>query len=199
MKLIKKQKQNIDFFINHKNAKLEVIENVNILRYEVEVKGVVKPALALFVGKSTKPSSNYYYSTPERREEEVNRVIEREREYLAEKLAKLEERKAFKPTTKAGDIFVSSWGYEQTQVDFYLCQEVKGKTGTFVRIGSETEEDSTCSSGLSDRVLPVPERIIGDPFKKLISQSGGTEYIAMKSYEYCHKWGGSSMHRSWGY
>lgn len=197
MSLIEKQKQSIDFFINHKNAKLEVIENVNILRYEVEIKGVVKPALALFVGKSTKPSSNYYYSTAERREEEINRVVEREREYLAEKLAKLEERKAFKPTTKAGDIFVSCWGYEQTQVDFYLCQEVKGKTGTFVAIGSTTVEGSQGHDCCD--VVANPEVIIGKPFKKLIQKSGNGERIALKSYEYCHTWSGRPMYRSWGY
>lgn len=197
MTLIEKQASSIEFFVKHKKAVHELIDNVHILRYEVDIKGNLKPGLALFIGNSAKPTSNYYYSTPESREEKINEVVERQREHLADKKEKLDARKAFKPTAKPGDIFVSSWGYEQTNVDFYLLQEVKGKTGTFISIGSETVEGSQYHD--SDKVVADPTRMFGEPFKKLISQSGQSEYISLKSYEYCHKWSGCSQHRSWGY
>ena len=30
---------------------------------------------------------------------------------------------------RLGDILVSSWGYDQTNVDFYVVKEIRGKTG----------------------------------------------------------------------
>ncbi len=72
-------------------------------------------------------------------------------------------------TVKVGDIFVRSWGYDQTNVDFYEIVEVSktGKTakarknkGAIVPDG----DDSTLRS-TSDRVVPAtgPDRFEDNP------------------------------------
>ena len=197
MKLLEKQQTAIDYFIKSKGAVLEVIDTVKILRYDVLVRNENKPALALFIGNSAKRSSNYWFASEDKREAQIRGILDRESAHSLYKKNRLDEKKAFTPTSKAGDIFVSSWGYEQTNVDFYLCQSVKGKTGTFVRIGSKSVEGSLGHD--SDRVVPDINEICGEPFKKLISKAGESESIRLSSYGYCRKWNGSSMHRSWGY
>jgi hypothetical protein len=58
---------------------------------------------------------------------------------------------------QAGDIFSASWGYDQTNVDFYLVQSVtsSGKSVRLVKIGQTRIE--------GDRVVPNPDRILGTP------------------------------------
>lgn len=198
-KQLENQKQAINFFINYKGAVLETIDNVNILRYDINRNGETKPTVAFFIGKSAKATDNYFYPSEDKREAAISKLLVRELAHAEWKKSRSEERKAFIPTAKKGDIFVSSWGYEQTQVDFYLLQKMKGKTGTFVKIGAETVKGSNCTSGLADNVMPLKDIVLGEPFKKLILAVGKTEHIRLKSYEYCHKWNGSPMYRSWGY
>lgn len=198
MTQLEKQRNAISFYTEYKGGVEEVRGNVIIIRYDANARSGIKPALALFVGKSAKPTSNYYYANEEKREEEIERVVAREQAIKNEKKTEMERRKAFTPTSKAGDIFVSSWGYEQTNVDFYLLLEVKGKTGTFVGIHSLSVVGS---QGLDyDKCVADPTTRHGKEFKKIIqSLASGGEYIAMRSFEYCHKWNGNPQHRSWGY
>jgi hypothetical protein len=199
MNLLEKQKQNIEFFIKQKNAQHEVVENVNILRYDASIRGEMKPCLALFIGNMTRATSNYYYSTHGSREDAIQEAIAIQRRHADDKRKKADARKAFIPTSKAGDIFVCSWGYEQTNIDFYLLLSVKGKTGTFIEIGEKVVEDSVYSHGMACEVMPDASKRIGEPFTKLISKSGNSESISLASYKYCKRWNGSPEYKSWYY
>jgi hypothetical protein len=55
---------------------------------------------------------------------------------------------------KVGDIFASSWGYDQTNVDFYEVVGVtaSGKSVRVVPIG----KDTTYAEGYYTKVTPVP-------------------------------------------
>ena len=69
-------------------------------------------------------------------------------------------------TIKVGDIFVSTWGYEQTNIDFYQIIEVKGQYATFQEICSKEVEGSMYSHGMACQVVPVKDSFIGEPIKK---------------------------------
>ena len=198
MKLAEKQKMNIDFIVKSKNGELITIDNVKIVTYEVDVRGVAKPAAAIFVGNAFNAESRYFYRSIEARQEEIDRVVAREKSRATERQKKIDARKAFVPTAKAGDIFVSSWGYEQTNVDFFLLESIKGKTGTFVKIGQYQVEGSEGSGGMSCEVMPSPETIIGERFTKRIGVTMGTESF-MNDSKYVAKWSGKSKYKSWYY
>lgn len=198
MKLIEKQQMQIDYILKSKSAKLITYDNVKVLLYDSIIRQEPKPTAVIFVGNAFNPESRYYYPTPERRQEEIDRVVAREKAKAAEKSERAESKKAFVPTSAAGDIFVSSWGYEQTNVDFYLLESIKGKTGTFVKIGQYVVENSEGSGGMSCYVLPAAENIIGEPFKKLISNTQGTESFSERS-RFVRKWSGDKQYNSWYY
>lgn len=49
---------------------------------------------------------------------------------------------ACEPTATVGDILYTSWGYDQTNVDFYRVTRVKGKTVYVREIGATRVDDS---------------------------------------------------------
>jgi hypothetical protein len=73
---------------------------------------------------------------------------------------------------KVGDIFVDSWGYEQTNVDFYqVVAKPSPKTVIVREIACETVEGS---EGMMSRdVRAVPNAFIGEEMKKRIDNYGG--------------------------
>ena len=65
---------------------------------------------------------------------------------------------------KAGDILVSSWGFEQTNVDFYEVVSMVGKASVSIR--KIAGEIAKYDSSMSGTIRPVPGEFIGGPFTK---------------------------------
>ena len=85
--------------------------------------------------------------------------IEMAKEYKAEQKLKKENEKAeFFESIKVGDIFVDSWGYDQTNVDFYLVTKKLKASIKIVKIGSKV----VATSIGSEMVVPVPDAVIGE-------------------------------------
>lgn len=91
--------------------------------------------------------------------------------------------KVFKRSLEVDDdVLVSSWGYDQTNVDYYKVIELVGKSSVkVVEIGSVKEYDRNGDSGTC---YPVVDKIIGSPFKK---RDGGDGSIRINSYSWARK------------
>ena len=103
---------------------------------------------------------------------------------------------------KDGDIIVTSWGYEQTNVSFYIVTEVKGKTITISQIYQETEKDSEVSHGMACNVIPAESREIitnGETFKLRVKARGDLSSPSGKGFIHFSKWSGRPMYKSWYY
>lgn len=85
---------------------------------------------------------------------------------------------------QVNDILVSKWGFDQTNVDFYL---VVGATGSFVTV---MELDSIVIETKADYTgLAVPsESIINGT--KMRRKVNGLGHIKMTDYAYAEKWDG---------
>ncbi len=96
---------------------------------------------------------------------------------------------------KVGDIFRCSWGYEQTNINFYKVVSKKGAaTVELQEIGYNTvEETSWCSAD----VVADPTRHKGEVFTKRLN--GDT--FKMSSFQYCSKMEDpkAKCYNSWGY
>lgn len=117
-----------------------------------------------------------------------------------------------KPTVelKAGDILYSSWGYDQTNIDFY--EVVKGaEAGGFVTLCQLKNENGpeigfmtamTKPASGPDRFMAPNQNVIGDdsgkPFKrKLRNGYRGAPSVRICSYEYASPWDGQPKNYSW--
>lgn len=139
-----------------------------------------------YVGKGAKPAWHCPFTSVEKMEASIARYIESCKEVVrtkAESRAKRAEQNA-SVTVSVGDIFVNSWGYDQTNVDYYQVVEVKGRTATLVEIDSESVAGS--DGFMSCRVKPVKDSFRGVRFNKRIQGYNGEAHFSF-NYGGCSK------------
>lgn len=137
----------------------------------------------------------HYYSfrTSERRDEWIKEFTldaKAREDYKAEQKAK---RLNFENPAKVGDILYSSWGYDQTNIDFYQVVAVNGKQITIREIAQERKE----TEWLQGDCLPVPGRFLKDSveIKKFPRPGYGSEYsVNLTSYSSAWLWDGKVKH-----
>lgn len=127
---------------------------------------------------------NYRFNTAERMIQYVERFIEdrieskknREERKIAQKLQSVQ----LAGAVKVGDLFVDSWGFEQTQVDLYqVVSKPSAKTVIVRPIACETVEGS--EGQMSREVRAVPNAFIGEEIKKRLDNYGGFKTSSFSS------------------
>jgi len=94
--------------------------------------------------------------------------------------------KAYRHDYAVGDVLVSSWGYEQTNVDFYKVVVLRGSTQVvLVKVGQDAVENS---AGMQGTTTPKPDVVVGAPSKPLRVGPGG--YVRM-GHRSAHRWDGN--------
>ena len=96
------------------------------------------------------------------------------------------------PTLEPGAIFACSWGYDQTNVDFYRVEKIAGAFVTLQPIAAEEASDGATS--LTGRVVPAePHRAEGKPFRRKLHAYDGRPYVSIASYSGASLWDGRPM------
>jgi hypothetical protein len=124
-------------------------------------------------------------------------------EYKASQLKSLEYKQERKNKRKApalvaipfkiGDIFSDSWGYEQTNIDFYEVVAVKSASTIVIRqIAQDTEE----TGFMCGNTTPRPGEYTGEPMEKRIQWYDGKAHIKSE-FGWCSKWDGKPERCSW--
>ena len=120
-----------------------------------------RPIAKFFKGKQSKPLWHYNFKNEEAMKKKINETISRLLSWEEMKEKRKEEKKKKMLNVKVGDLFVSSWGYEQTNVDFFQCTAVKGKTFTIKTIGGQSVDGSGDDyNGMADQVKPIKDAFI---------------------------------------
>lgn len=154
------------------------------LNIQVYYKEVPYPAAICFVGRAIKPTWQYRFRNAEQRNAEVVATFKRVSERAEYKATKKAELAAIKHDVKVGDIFKSSWGYDQTNIDFYEVTAVSGKTATFCAIKALADSDGY----LSGNCVPAPGSFKGTPFKKLIQYTSATSDPHIRINSFSNAW-----------
>jgi hypothetical protein len=131
-----------------------------------------KAGAAIFFGKQAKPVSHFTYRDAARRDEAVKSAFASRAKSMAFKAERQEEKKNFVHDYKVGDIFYTSWGYDQTNVDFFEVTKVSGKMLTVREIASQREE----TGYLTGNCRPVPHRFLTGRHAKtfrVLARKGG--------------------------
>ena len=149
-----------------------------------------------FGGKRSRPDFNYIFRNQDRRDEYVTNYIDglrQSQEYASKRRADRS-----KPhTLKVGDILYTSWGYDQTNVDFYQVVEVVGKCTVVIR--EIAQKTVSGSGGPSESVVAVKDSFIGEPMTK---RSNSTNCVRIASYASASPWDGQPKHQTgfgWGH
>lgn len=186
------QLSNINYTINNRGGSYFKFHDVlHVVTYS---DNFGKP-LAEYYWRDRKTPESFYYTSVERRTDAIKYRIEKARVYNE----RINERKQAKkarpvPTMNVGDVLSTSWGYEQTNVEFYQVIERNKKTGITIQEISSKKIDDT--SWCSANVKPIKDSFIGEPLKKRIGSYGVK--IHSSATATLTTWD-SSHHRSWGY
>ena len=108
--------------------------------------------------------------------------------------ARINKKREFFASIKEGDIFVDSWGYDQTNVDYYVVTKKLKASIKIKQIGKNVEYGEFGS----DKVRPNPLYEYGEEMTK-IPQDG---HIKINGYRYAVLWDGVPDHETaagWGH
>jgi hypothetical protein len=123
----------------------------------------------------------------------IQRIADNSTQREQEKSRKKEESKNFSASDfySAGDYLYTSWGYNQTNVDFYHVVRVLPKSLELIPVHSAIANKEPLGP-MSDFVIPS-DIVCGDPFIVRVNHNG---YCTIGRHS-GSKWGGSPCYRSW--
>lgn len=110
---------------------------------------------------------------------------------------------------KVGDIFYTSWGYEQTNIDFFQVVALKGKTQVVIREVALNKKEEVGVSGMSRDISFYTDKVrflekscfIKDNEKGMIKKVQGTKenpYLSL-DFSNAHLYKGQKLYESWYY
>lgn len=154
-----------------------------------------EPVAEVFGGKRAKPDWHFRFPNEERREEKIKEWIENQKaRAVRAKEGRAEHNSGH--TLKVGDALHASWGYDQTNADFYQIVGVPSKCFVMARkIGYKTVRTETAAT----YVVPVKDSFKDDEAKRY--KAGPDNHISINSYMSPGKTGWEEEHyvTHWAY
>jgi hypothetical protein len=151
-----------------------------------------RPCAIGFVAKQSKPLFHHSYVNENQRQQSIDKAIESRKATFAEKERRKQEKLDFKHEFDVGDILVSSWGYDQTNVEFF--QVTKVLSPKMIEIRAIMQEVERSATG-ADYVVAVKDKFVqGEKtLRKLVSPGHN---VKLTSYSYAHKWDGKPQYQT---
>lgn len=163
----------------------DVEDDIEVWRYE---HGGVLFGVA-FVGRAQKPTWRYRFRSERQMQDIIDRTVADLRTRKRKKNDRRQERRQFRHDLKVGTILYASWGYDQTNVDWYQVTE-SGEKSVVVR---EVASKIVKSDYGADYVVAVSGKFTGPPMKKIVRQGNR---IRITSYSSASVWDGRPKYQT---
>ncbi len=143
-----------------------------------------------FRGRSMKTVFRYRFPNVEGRDKYAADWLAAENQAIAERQARQAVTRA--PHSLAvGDVLYSSWGYEQTNVDFYEVIAVRGAVVDLMQLKQQRGESSI---GMQGTCSARKGEFIGEPIKS--KRPNGQNAVRIDSCSIARPWDGRPLHWS---
>ena len=153
-----------------------------------------RPAVTFYRGRSKKAKC-YGFRCESQRGKWIERTIASIAERKAE-TAKRRKQANRAHNLESGLILYTSWGYEQTNTEFYVVTGTPSKC--FVEIQQiEAPLENGEVDFMSGTRVPNPEKTIGQPFKRKVDMSGSRPSIRINDCVTAWVWDGKGKSVSW--
>ncbi len=154
-----------------------------------------KPYAVCYVGRSKKASWHFRFLNDDNRAARINETFANVKSRADRKALERAERRAFSHSLKVGDILVYSWGYEQTNIDYFQVTAVpSGKAVRVREIGGQMTPDGA-TGPMSGHCVPVPDSFKKDE-KEVLKRVRLGNHISM-DHGSAHLWEGRPNYVSW--
>lgn len=117
-----------------------------------------------YKGRGKKHVWYYRFQSLAGMEQKINEFFNGVAAHEEYKKQQREERKMFVPGLIEGDILYTSWGYEQTNVEFFQVTGIKNKRVTLREIAGDTTE----TGSMSGNTKPVRGLWTGEPLTRTV-------------------------------
>lgn len=149
-------------------------KTVYILPFDLALIVELSPIIAGRMVRLTKRSKrgyveqfHYRFNDEERLKIRAKSILDSKKDAMERKLRKKEKMKSAKNPFKVGDILYDSWGYEQTNIDFYQIVRVSQKSIWVKPIAGEVLTDT---GPFSAKKKPVKDKFTSDkPIRKRVN------------------------------
>lgn len=130
-----------------------------------------RPCAICFYGKADKPAMHTIYRNDECRAQAIAEWFAIREASAKSMQERANQRKAFVHTFKVGDILSNSWGYDQTNVEFFQVTKLIGKSMVEIR---EIAQDSEESGWMTGSCVPVVGtfRENCEPMRRKVTECG---------------------------
>lgn len=172
------------------------VNNVEIGLYGDGQQGDQRCNAIGYRGKKTNPDFRYRFDSPAQREQYIAKFIEDCRKLDETRaISRQSQREAelnLAHNVQVGDVFYSSWGYDQTNIDFYRVTEVRG---AFVII-RQLSEKRTYTGDMTGWTEPGDD-LIGEPIRKKVLPGYGGDRVQLKLNSYSRAYPYDGKPKSW--
>lgn len=133
-------------------------------------------------GKRTKSDWHYRFRDEASLKRQIEETLKGYMEWDERKQTRKAERN--KPhNVEVGDIFRCSWGYDQTNIDFYQVTRVIGAMVEVREIAQMSEE----TMSMQGECVPSVDNFIGEPMRKKVSTYNDSASIRIYSFASAYK------------
>ncbi len=155
-----------------------------------------KPSMLTYVGKRGKENSRYYYVDEKQRQAALTRFIEGVVYRQEQKEAAVAERKSSTTKLNVGDVVYTSWGYDQTNIDYFMITEIS-KTKKSVKVSKMTQAIRQATGPDSADVVPTLDTL--DPGGRWFRTWGDYNVTNVDGSHTGYPWDGKPNYSSWGH
>lgn len=141
-----------------------------------------RPYAVAFYGKQSAPAINAQYRNAESRAKHIADYIAACERSVAAKADAAAKRKAFRHTLTVGAILSTSWGYDQTNVEFFQVVALVGSTMVLVR--EIAQEDGP----MSGTCTAVRDKFVGDARRHRVLEGNALDIHG--GFGYARPWDG---------
>ena len=162
-----KLEQRVNDFANIKKGTVEKYHSLFIVQHDLSV--------AVWTGNTKRPSYYYKFSTEQQRQNFINEK-KQSADYQHEQTERWRDKIAKETNNIVQDaVLYDCWGYEQTNIDFYIVRKRTDKTVWLQKLQS-TVKETGFMSGLTE---PIVDQVEGD---ELLMRKIGKYGVAIASH-----------------
>ena len=142
------------------------------------IRGTSRACFALWMGKAGRPSAYYSFRDMTVAQNNLAAYWKRAEEAMGQRDTRKRERSEQRANLRAadhyvvGDVIYNSWGYDQTNIDYFQVVEVKAKSIVIREIAQNRSQ----TGYMSGEAQPIRNKFCGEPITKVIGLRGGISF-----------------------
>jgi len=145
-------------------------------------------------GTSSHHEGNYVFVNESDMNRYIDSFFENIRAHKIDKEKTAEARKNFVVKIKVGDILDTSWGYDQTNVEFFQVVSISGKSAVVREI---SQQQVNASGPFSAQVTALKDHFLKDSKEKRYRILSPGDCMKIEGH-WASIWSGEPVHSSWG-